>query len=169
MKKTLLPLLVFLLICAPLLFTIVKPERNAENSPLIGKELPDINVDSQALRSLTAGKITVINIFASWCLPCAVEHGEFMKLKALGLANIIGIAWKNKPEDARQWLAARGNPYHNLLFDEKGNITVALALTGVPETFIVDSSGLVVYHSRKPVTADILNEEIIPLLERLRQ
>lgn len=164
-----LPLGILLALCVLLAFGITKKEERTPDSPVLGKPLPEVVIDGESLQKIVAGHVAVVNVFASWCLPCALEQPSLVQLKTKNLAPIIGIAWKNKPEDVANWLHAHGNPYTHLLLDEKGAATLPLALTGVPETFIVDKNGTVAYHTSQPLTPERLAQEIIPLLERLQK
>lgn len=162
------PFLLLVMLCVFLAFGMTRKQPLQSSSPLLGKSFPDITLQEESLQKLISGHVVVINIFASWCAPCALEQPEMVDLKRKNIAPIIGIAWKNKPEDVVQWLQKHGNPFTHLLFDEKGDITFALSLTGVPETFVVDKNGIVAYHTTQPITHERLTEEIIPLLERLQ-
>jgi len=164
------PLLLFFLICVALALGL--SSRNTENvftSKMIGAK-PD-SITLPLLGSATNGKIppegkvTILNIFASWCESCQVEHAMLMALK--DKVEITGIAWKDKPEKIKAWLDTRGNPYHRVLMDEQGKSTMKLALSGVPETFIFDKSGTIRYNKKAPITDEEVHTVILPLLEKL--
>ncbi|MDX2074506.1 MAG: redoxin domain-containing protein [Alphaproteobacteria bacterium] len=165
----LLPLGILLAICALLAFGMMRKNDAPPDSPLIGKAFPALALEGRSLQELSARQVTIINIFASWCAPCALEQPTLLRFKEKNIAPTIGIAWKNKPGDVAQWLQEHGNPYTHLLHDEKGDITVPLSLTGVPETFIIDKGGVVRYHTSQPITDEHMAQEIIPLVERLQQ
>jgi cytochrome c biogenesis protein CcmG/thiol:disulfide interchange protein DsbE len=111
------------------------------------------------------GKPKLVNYFASWCAPCLAEHPLFTRLKQRDGAAIVGIAWKDKPEAARAWLARLGDPFKQLLFDEDGKLALDWGLSGVPETYLVDGQGIVRLHFRGPITERDLTAAIIPLLK----
>ncbi len=113
------------------------------------------------------GRVAVLNVFASWCEPCAVEHEVLMKIAKSGKVAVYGLAWRDKPEKATEWIRQRGNPYQAIGVDEHGKSTVALALTGVPETFVLDRDGLIAYHYNGALTDDLADNLILPLVEKL--
>jgi cytochrome c biogenesis protein CcmG/thiol:disulfide interchange protein DsbE len=110
-----------------------------------------------------SGKPVLVNFFASWCAPCLAEHPLFERLKSREGAVIIGIAWKDKPEATRAWLARLGDPFTRLGFDQDGKIALDWGLSGVPETYLIDAQGIVRLHFRGPITERDLST-ILPLL-----
>jgi len=110
------------------------------------------------------GKPVLVNYFASWCAPCLAEHPLFTRLKQRDGAVIVGIAWKDKPEATRAWLAKLGDPYQQLLFDQDGKTALDWGLSGVPETYLVDGKGIVRLHFRGPISERDLTQSILPLL-----
>ncbi len=113
------------------------------------------------------GKIAVINIFASWCEPCQAEHEILIKLSKTIKVPIYGIAWKDKEENITRFLDAHGNPYTLVGYDHEGKTTLPFAMTGVPETYIVDPKGLIVFHHSSTLTEDDITDEILPILKHL--
>jgi cytochrome c biogenesis protein CcmG/thiol:disulfide interchange protein DsbE len=113
------------------------------------------------------GKVVVLNMFASWCRPCLAEQGMLLTLAKSHKTTLYGIAWKDKPTAIRAYLREHGNPFTQVGVDEKGSVTVALGLTGVPETFVIDKRGYVVKHYISALTPELLNDELLPLLDRL--
>ena len=126
-------------------------------SALVGRPAP-------AGLQLASSKPVLINFFASWCAPCLAEHPLFLRLKEREGATIIGIAWKNKPEEARAWLARLGDPYARVDFDPEGKLSLDWGLSGVPETYLVDAQGILRLHFRGPISERDLTE-ILPLLK----
>jgi cytochrome c biogenesis protein CcmG, thiol:disulfide interchange protein DsbE len=110
------------------------------------------------------GKPVLLNFFASWCTPCLAEHPLMTRLKERDGATIVGVAWKNKPEEARAWLQRLGNPYQQLLFDPEGKQALDWGLSGVPETYLIDGQGIVRLHFRRPINERDVTEAILPLL-----
>lgn len=162
--KRFVPLGIFAAVCVVLAVGFLKKE--SASAPIAeGREFPALALAEELSRK----EVKIVNIFASWCLPCAVEQPALMALKATNLAPIYGIAWKNKPPELEKWLAETGNPYTQIWRDEAGEVTIPLGLTGVPETFIVDKEGIIAYHTKQPISQEMLSMEIIPLLERLQQ
>lgn len=126
-------------------------------SALVGRAAPDTSL-------IVPGKPTLINFFASWCAPCLVEHPLFLRLKEREGAGIVGVAWKNKREEAEAWLARLGNPYVRVEFDLDGRRALDWGLSGVPETYLVDASGVVRLHFRRAIGEQDLSA-ILPLLK----
>ena len=161
------PLIAFAALCIMLAFAVMRPKESPPASALVGKPFPSLTLENKEITTLLSRRVMMVNLFASWCAPCAVEQPMLMKIHKQNILPILGIAWKNKPHDVAIWLAKYGNPYTHLLFDAQGTSTLPLAMTGIPETFIVDKKGMIAYHTRTPITDKMLAEEIIPLVERL--
>ncbi len=145
-------------------------KRDPEFKPdaLVGKPVPAVMVSPLAggppvaLDAQVRGP-ALVNVFASWCAPCRVEHPELMRLSARGV-RIVGLAWKDKPEDSRAFLEELGDPFALALSDQTGASGVELGITGVPETFAVDARGKVVAKHAGPLT----REDADRLMEALR-
>jgi cytochrome c biogenesis protein CcmG/thiol:disulfide interchange protein DsbE len=144
-------------------------------SALIGKpapafELPPLDPAAAKLVSNdVAGHVTVINFFASWCLPCKAEHPLLFELgKEYGVP-VYGIAFKDRPADTAAYIKEMGSPYTKIGLDESGRTSLDFGLMGVPETFILDKAGIVRYRLPQPIDADRLKDEIGPLLKSLQQ
>ena len=142
-------------------------------SPLIGKPVPDFNlpaVNKPNLRVSLAelkGRVTLLNVWASWCVACRSEHPLLMKLARETSIPIYGLNYKDQPEDARRWLVAFGNPYARSASDLDGKVGFNLGVYGVPETFLIDANGTVVYKHIGPLTETTWQEKLLPLLVRL--
>jgi cytochrome c biogenesis protein CcmG/thiol:disulfide interchange protein DsbE len=177
MRKTLylLPVLVFLVIAAYFAAGL-QPGRDPHELPsaLIDKPLPDFdlpalndgpNVSNASLK----GQVVVINFFASWCVPCKIEHPILMRLATKEKLPLIGIAYKDAVEDSRRELVKGGDPYQRIGVDRKGAAGFDFGVYGVPETYVVDKSG----HIRKrfvgPLNADTVEKELLPLLRELNR
>ena len=102
------------------------------------------------LKTAGVGKPMLINVFASWCAPCRIEHPNLMALKARGVA-IVGVAWKDDPAATRAFLDELGDPYSMVLVDREGRAGLDLGITGAPETFAVDAMGRVVAKASAPL------------------
>jgi cytochrome c biogenesis protein CcmG/thiol:disulfide interchange protein DsbE len=114
---------------------------------------------------LHAGKPVLVNFFASWCAPCLAEHPLMTRLKEREGVTIVGIAWKNKPDEARAWLQRLGDPFKAVGYDLDGKLALDWGLSGVPETFLIDAQGIVRLHFRAPITETDLKQRILPLLK----
>jgi cytochrome c biogenesis protein CcmG/thiol:disulfide interchange protein DsbE len=114
---------------------------------------------------LRTGKPVLVNFFASWCAPCLAEHPLISRLAEREGVTVIGIAWKNKPEEARAWLKRLGDPFRYAGYDLDGKVALDWGLSGVPETYLVDARGVVRLHFRRPINERDLTEAILPLLK----
>ncbi len=141
---------------------------------LIGTKAPAIdlpNIDPAEPRIVLAENKhnwVLLNFFASWCLPCRAEHPYLMKLRAMSAMTSIGIAYKNKPEDAANFLKELGNPFQDIGLDEEGRAAISFGVTGVPETFLIDPNGIIRYHLPGPLSEETIESEILPLLQNTR-
>ena len=127
-------------------------------SVMVGRPAPK-------LEGVVFGKPMLVNFFASWCAPCLAEHPLFMRLKEREGAVIIGIAWKNKGDEALAWLKRLGNPFQTAGLDLEGKAGLDWGLSGVPETYAIDGNGIVRLHFRGPLTERDLTESVIPFLK----
>ncbi len=142
-------------------------------SPLIDKplpafELPDL-ADEQTIVTAAdvTGKPRLFNVWASWCVACRVEHPLLIELAKSGTTSIVGLNYKDARDDALAWLERFGDPYERSVFDQAGSLGLDLGVYGVPETFVVDTHGVIRYKQVGPITTEALDSVIMPLLERL--
>lgn len=153
-----LPFLVFAML-AGVFFSQLGKDTQYMPSALIGKPLPDfslVNLETNKLVSkeeIEPGGF-LINFWGTWCPACSFEHDYLMKLASEGV-NIVGIDYKDDTQEAIKWLKEKGDPYSVVLLDELGNFGIDMGVTGAPETFVVDSKGVVVYRHQ-----GIVNEEV---------
>ncbi len=133
-------------------------------SPLVGRPAPVFAVDGLATADLEGPAL--LNIFASWCVPCRAEHPLLTQLAEEEGVVIYGVAYKDKPEAANAFLAELGNPYRRIGFDEDGRAGVEWGVTGVPETFVLDAEGAVVFKHTGPLTPDAVRLDLLPALGR---
>ncbi len=144
-------------------------------STLIGKplpafSLPPLNPGQPGLASDDlGGQVAIINVFASWCVPCQAEHPLWIALAKTGAVPVYGINWKDRREDAVAWLEKLGNPYARIGFDPDNEAGVALGIYGVPETYIIDREGRVHHRHPGPVFEEDFLKTIGPMLRELRQ
>jgi DsbE subfamily thiol:disulfide oxidoreductase len=169
-----LPLTLVIVLGAIFLYRLFMIERgqapNILPSALLDKPAPDfvlppLKADKPGLASADfIGQVTVVNFFASWCAPCRVEHPLFMRLAREGKVNLVGVAYKDKPEDAIRWLAELGDPFRRIGVDRDGKVALNWGLYGVPETYVVDASGKVRFRWPGAMTDQIWAEQVVPLL-----
>lgn len=144
-------------------------------SPLIGKPVPQFELPPVKDRTLglasrdLKGEVSLVNVFASWCVACREEHPVFMDLRKRGVVPIYGLNYKDKPDDAARWLEELGDPYTRTGADLDGRVAIDWGVYGVPETFVIDREGRIVYKQIGPITPQVLEEKILPLIGRLRQ
>ena len=143
-------------------------------SPLIGKPVPEFElgpVQGRALGLSSADlreEVSLVNVFASWCVACRDEHPLLMTLDREGVLPIHGLNYKDAPDDAAAWLDALGDPYTRIGADLDGRVGLDWGVYGVPETFVVDRNGHIAYKHIGPVTPRVLDEIILPLVRALR-
>lgn len=144
-------------------------------STLIGKpvpafELPPVKGRTLGLSSTDLkGEVSLVNVFASWCVACRAEHPLFMKLAAQGTVPLHGLNYKDQPDDAAQWLDSLGDPYTRTGADISGRVAIDWGVYGVPETFVIGADGRVAYKHIGPVNEEVLTRTILPFVEELRR
>jgi cytochrome c biogenesis protein CcmG/thiol:disulfide interchange protein DsbE len=144
-------------------------------SPLVGKAVPRFELAPVRGRSLglasadLKGEVSLVNVFASWCVACRDEHPVLMQLRRAGFVPIHGLDYKDRPEDAQKWLDHMGDPYTRTGVDIDGRVGVDWGVYGVPETFVIGRDGRIAYKHIGPVTPQFVEETLRPLLARLRQ
>lgn len=144
-------------------------------SVLIGKPVPEFSLPPVQGRSLglssgdLKGEVSLVNVFASWCVECRAEHPLLMQLAAEGTVPIYGLNYKDKPDDAANWLDTLGDPYSRTGADLDGRVAIDWGVYGVPETFVVDPSGTIVHKHIGALNRKTFSEEILPLIEKFRQ
>jgi cytochrome c biogenesis protein CcmG, thiol:disulfide interchange protein DsbE len=143
-------------------------------SPLIDEpapqfDLPPLPGSAKGLSTADLrGGVSLVNVFASWCVPCRAEHKVLAAFAALKRVPIYGIDYKDKPMAAADWLAELGNPYAQIGADD-GQTAIAWGVYGVPETFLVDGNGRIRYKHVGPLTQADIDKEILPRIGRLQQ
>jgi cytochrome c biogenesis protein CcmG, thiol:disulfide interchange protein DsbE len=143
-------------------------------SALIGKPVPAFSLPPVKERSLglsTAdlrGDVSMVNVFASWCVACREEHQLLMRMKAQRLVELHGLNYKDKPDDAARWLDIMGDPYTRTGADLDGRVAIDWGVYGVPETFVIDRQGRIAFKQIGPLTAGALDQTILPLIAKLR-
>ena len=143
-------------------------------SPLINQPAPEFTLQSLAAaeRVLSnddfTGRVFLLNVWASWCAACRTEHPLLVDLGRQGVVELIGLNYKDKRSAAREWLRERGDPYAVSLFDPAGSLGLDLGVYGVPETFVIDTAGVIRYKHVGPITRKVLQHQIMPLVDSLR-
>lgn len=168
----LLPLGLFVVIAAALVVGLTLKPRDIP-SALIGEPVPDFVLaplhegkSSFTDEDLKTGEARIVNVWASWCVPCVAEHPILTDLTAMGFT-VYGINYKDKPEDARFFLRRLGDPFAKTGVDPDGRTSIEWGVYGVPETFVVTGDGVIVYKTISALTRETVNSEILPLLKEL--
>ena len=142
-------------------------------SPLIGKPAPPFELpllgapDKSFSQKDMLGKVWILNVWASWCAPCLVEHPVITQLSKAGPAPVVGLNYKDAREDALPWLKRNGDPFYVSVYDGAGRIAMDYGVYGVPETYVIDRRGVIRYKHIGPLTRDIAQKEVEPLLKEL--
>ena len=142
-------------------------------SPLIGKPAPAFDLPLLHAPEKTfshkdmLGKAWVLNVWASWCPPCLVEHPVITALAKSGLAPVVGLNYKDARDDALPWLKRNGDPYAFSVFDLNGRIGIDYGVYGVPETYVIDRLGVIRYKHIGPLTPEASQKRVQPLLKEL--
>ena len=171
-SKRFLPLVVFIVLLVFLAIGLGLKPREVP-SPLINKRAPafSLPVLGQPEKMLSQqdllGKVWVLNVWASWCVACRVEHPLWVEFAKTGAVPIYGLNYKDKRDDAIRWLNNFGNPYQHSLVDAEGLVGIDFGVYGVPETFVIDKTGVIRLKHIGPVTADALQNTILPLIKKL--
>jgi cytochrome c biogenesis protein CcmG, thiol:disulfide interchange protein DsbE len=172
--KFLIPLVVFLVLVGFLAVGLgLKPSEVP--SPLIGKPAPEFSLPKLSDPSKTfspadmKGQVWLLNVWASWCVACKQEHPVLMELAKMNLVPIVGLDYKDQRDAAIEFLRRGGDPYLLSAVDESGRVGIDYGVYGVPETFLIDKQGIIRYKHIGPITPKSLREQILPLVEQLKQ
>jgi cytochrome c biogenesis protein CcmG/thiol:disulfide interchange protein DsbE len=173
-KKLLIPLGVFLVLCAFLLVGLWRNPREVP-SPLIGQPAPSFVLAQLHEPSKTLGpadlkgQVWLLNVWASWCVSCREEHPLLVELGRAKLVPIVGLNYKDESTAGKRWLAQYGDPYNVSVVDRDGRVGIDWGVYGVPETFVVDKTGTIRYKQIGPITAEALEKKILPLVRELQR
>lgn len=145
-------------------------------SPLINKPVPTFTLPELknpenhfSSARLAEGKVTLVNVWASWCVSCRAEHPMLMQIAHNGVVPIYGLDYKDTRADAMTDLNEFGNPYSVVAQDLDGKVGINWGVYGVPETYVVDGKGIIRYKQIGPITPEIWRKTMLPLIRRLQQ
>ena len=175
-----LPLVLFAALMALFLVRLYSGDAALLPSALIGRQVPAFVLppveglpgkQGFSDADLRQGKVTLVNVFASWCVPCHQEHELIMRLSADPVliragVRLFGLAYKDDPANIRRFLAEAGDPFARIGADRKGRSAIDWGVYGVPETFIVKGDGTIAYRYVGPVTEDSYRESVLPEIEK---
>jgi cytochrome c biogenesis protein CcmG/thiol:disulfide interchange protein DsbE len=152
-------------------YQLSQPKDEFVESAMIGKPIPAFDLPPSvperpglASADLADGQPKLLNVFASWCVPCIAEAPNLAKLEAAG-ANIVGIAIRDRPQDTERFLQTNGNPFSRIGKDDISAVQLSIGSSGVPETFVIDGQGIIRYQH----IGDIRDSDVPMLLEKLRE
>jgi cytochrome c biogenesis protein CcmG, thiol:disulfide interchange protein DsbE len=171
--RYLVPLAIFALLIA-FLYRGLSLDPKLVPSPLVGKPMPTFSLTRLENPAVTIsdadfrGKVTLLNVWATWCVSCRREHETLVQLAKTGQVDIYGLNYKDNREEANRWLKRLGNPYVANAFDSDGRVGIDWGVYGAPETFIIDREGIIRHKHIGPLTIEIINEEILPLVAKLK-
>jgi len=174
MLRYLVPLFVFVGLVILFLFGL-QNDPSLVPSPFIDKPVPAFELPTLADPAISfssdsmKGEVALLNIWATWCIPCRDEHPLLIDLANKSDVRIYGLNYKDVREDAIIWLDQLGDPYDQVFFDNEGKTGIELGVYGVPETFILDREGIVRYKHVGPVTQAIMTETILPIINLLQE
>ena len=166
-----LPFLVFFGFLGLAAYQLTQPKDGAVRSAMVGRELPYFDLPPAvpdrpgvANKEFADGRPRLLNIWASWCLPCIAEAPHLETLREQG-AEIVGVAIRDRPEDIARFLAEHGNPYTRIGRDDLSEVQLGIGSSGVPETFVIDGKGRITHQH----IGDIRERDVPMLLEKLRE
>lgn len=171
--RYLVPLAIFLVL-AGFLFRGLSLDPKLVPSPLVGKPMPAFSLTRLKDPAATIsdadirGKVSILNIWATWCTSCRAEHEVLLQLAQTNKVNIYGLNYKDERAAAQRWLQQLGDPYVANAFDVDGRVGIDWGVYGAPETFIIDRQGIIRHKHVGPLTVDILNGQILPLIDELQ-
>ncbi len=174
MNKFFIPITVFVVIGGFLLVGLSLNPREVP-SPLIDRPAPSFSLAQLHAPAQTLGvadmkgQVWLLHMWASWCVTCRSEHPILVEFARRNIVPIVGLNYKDKPEEAKAWLAQLGDPYSMSVMDRDGRVGIDFGVYGVPETFVIDKNGLIRYKQIGPVMAVSLEHTIVPLLRELQK
>lgn len=130
-------------------------------------DMPTLSGQGRLSRDALLGQPVLVNIFASWCAPCRIEHPLLMRLARQEGVPLFGIAYKDKPEDSARFLAELGDPYRAVGIDREGRVGLDFGVYGVPETYVLDRDGTIRRRHVGPLSQAVIDRDILPLLRQL--
>ncbi|SFV88271.1 Cytochrome c-type biogenesis protein CcmG/DsbE, thiol:disulfide oxidoreductase [hydrothermal vent metagenome] len=144
-------------------------------SPLIGKTFPSLEMedfqtgDKFQLKNRLKDKVSLVNVWASWCVTCRAEHKMLKYIAKNSSLQMVGVNYKDTKKEGERFLRILGNPYDFIVFDEQGKLGLELGVYATPETFIVDKKGVIQFKQIGEITSQIWQQEMLPLINKLQK
>lgn len=174
MGRYLIPLGLFLVLVVFLAIGLGRDPHEVP-SPLINKEAPEFKLPQlrEPTKTFAAsdmrGKVWLLNVWASWCVSCRDEHPLLLDYARSGVVPIVGLNYKDKPQDAIAWLSELGDPYSVIASDGDGRVGIDYGVYGAPETYLIDKKGLIRFKQIGAVTPEVWTGKILPLVQELNR
>lgn len=178
----LIPVLIFVALAGLFMVGLQSGDPSKLPSALVGKPAPGLDlpaveglsgnggpVPGLTTADISNGKVTVLNVWASWCGPCRDEHPQLIELARRDDINLVGLNYKDQRENAVRFLTSLGNPFSRVGADATGRTAVDWGVYGVPETYVISPAGIITYKYTGPLTARSLQDELIPAITRAQQ
>ena len=172
--KRFIPVIIFLLLAILLAVGLTLDPKKVP-SPLVGKSAPAFALptlaqpDAQLNNDSFKGKISLLNVWATWCVSCRQEHEVLNAIAKTNKVTLYGLNYKDDRTAALQWLKRYGNPYQVSGFDQDGRVGIDWGVYGTPETFLIDQQGVIRHKVIGPISIKIWQEELLPMIEALGQ
>ena len=173
-KSLLIPLVVFALLVVFLALGFRLQDPRLLPSVLIDKQFPAFELEDlrqpDRLRTLAdlSGEVSLVNVWATWCANCLVEHPELLRISREKNLSLYGVNYNDDNSKALRWLARHEDPYEFSIVDDKGTLAIDLGVYGAPETFVLDAHGVIRFRHVGPVTPEVWREKLLPVVEHLQ-
>ena len=169
-KLAVIPILIFLIILY-FLYSGLNKDPTLIPSPLIGKSVPEFTsitlIDNQIITNKNLlGKFYILNVWGSWCYGCSLEHNFLIDIYNTDTIEIYGLNYKDKRENAIEWLRSKGNPYKKIIFDNDGDIAIDFGVYGAPETFLINEKGIIIHKHVGPIDNSYYNDVLLPKIKK---
>lgn len=173
-KSLLLPLAIFGVLVVVLAAGFKLEDPHLLPSEMVNRPFPEFQLNSltEPGRSITKqdlkGEVSLVNVWATWCANCVIEHPELMRIAYEEEIPVIGINYNDEVDKAVRWLQRYDNPYRFVMVDDEGKLGIDLGVYGAPETFIVDANGIIQHRHVGVVTRRVFEDTFVPIIETLR-
>ena len=170
--KTALPIILLAAFVFALWIALNNSHKKSFDSQLIGSDLPNFSLpdlfssNNHINSSIFKGKVSLINVWASWCYACETEQATLINITKNYPIYIYGVNYKDDPEDAKAWLRKNGNPFKGVIQDQYGELAIDLGVIGTPETFVISPYGKIVYRHVGIITDEVWQQVLLPIIRK---